>query len=138
MTTRNVLTVIGVLLGLQAIGIFVGAETITTQAFAALKPDATGIQIGTMLHQAMGVMCLMVAIILLFARNLEPAAGAKILMGASVGIALSAGHGFYNLLTTVVAPPLPLLVIMSALAVFGFVTAMKTKGGSTEGGTENA
>ena len=124
MTTKNVLTVIGVLLGLQAIGIFVGAETITTQAFAALKPDATGIQIGTMLHQAMGVMCLMVAIILLFARNLEPAAGAKILMGASVGIALSTGHGFYNLLTTVVAPPLPLLVIMSALAVFGFVTAM--------------
>ena len=110
----------------------VGAETITTQAFAALKPDATGIQIGTMLHQAMGVMCLMVAIILLFARNLEPAAGAKVLMGASIGIALSTGHGFYNMLTTVVAPPLPLLVIMSVLAVGGFVTAMKTKGDSTE------
>jgi len=132
MTTKNVLTVIGVLLGLQAVGIFVGAETITTQAFAALKPDATGIQIGTMLHQAMGVMCLMVAIILFFARGLEPAAGAKILMGASIGIALTAGHGFYNMFATPVAPPLPLLVMMSVLAVVGLVTATKAKGGSPE------
>ena len=138
MTIKNVLTAIGAILGLQAIGIFVGAETITTEAFAALKPDATGIQIGTMLHQAMAVMCLMVAIILLFARNLEPAAGAKVLMGAAVGITLSTAHGFYNMLTTVVAPPLPLLLIMSALAVVGFVTATKAKGDTTEGSTEGA
>jgi hypothetical protein len=125
MTIKNVLTVFGAILGLQAIGIFVGAEAITVEAFAALKPDATGIQIGTMLHQAMAVMCLMVAIILLVARNIEPAAGSKVLLGASIGIALSTAHGFYNMLTTVVAPPLPLLVIMSVLAVVGFATAMK-------------
>jgi len=124
--------VIGALLGLQAIGIFVGAESITKEAFAALEPNDTGIQIGAMLHEAMGVMCLMVAIILLVARNLEPAAGAKVLLGASIGIALSTAHGFYNLLTTVVAPPLPLLIFMGVLAMVGFVTVMKTKGASTE------
>ena len=138
MSTKNVLTVIGTILGLQAIGIFVGAEAITTQAFAALKPDAVGIQIGAMLHQAMAVMCLMVAVILLFARDLEPAAGAKVLMGASVGITLSTVHGFYNMFTTVVAPPLPILVIMGALALVGFMTAMKATGDKTEGGTEDA
>jgi len=138
MTTKNVLTVIGLLLGLQGIGIFVGGEAISTQAFAALNPDATGIQIGAMLHEAMGVMCLMVALILFFARDLEPAAGGKVLMGASIGIALTTAHGFYNMFTTVVAPPLPLLVMMSVLALVGLVTALKTQGGNAEGSAENA
>ena len=106
MITRRAM---GANMGLQAIGIFVGAESITTEAFAALEPDAKGIQIGTMLHQAMAVMCL---------------------MGASVGIVLSAGHGFYNMFTTIVAPPLPILLIMCALAVLGFVTAIKARGTS--------
>ena len=125
MNTRNVLTAMGAIMGLQAIAIFAGAEQITTEAFAAFSPDATGIQIGTMLHEAMAVMCLMVAVILLFSRNLDPPAGAKVLMGASVGIGISAVHGFYNMFTTVVAPPLPILVIMTALMVVGLVTAMK-------------
>ena len=130
MNTKNVLTIIGGLFGLQAIGIFVGAESITMEAFAALKPDAVGVQIGTMLHQAMAVLCMSVAIILLFARNLESAAASKVLMGASIGIVLSVGHGFFNLLTTVVAPPMPVLILMSALGALGIVTAIKAKGES--------
>ena len=132
MTTKNVLTAIGVLLGLQGIGIFVGAEAITTEAFAVWKPDATGVKIGTMLHQAMGATCIMVAVILFFARDLKPADGAKVLTGAAIGIALTTGHGFYNMFTTDVQPPLPLLIFMSVLAVVAFVTANKAKGGSTE------
>ena len=131
MNTKTVLTAIGALLALQGIGIFVGAEAITTEAFAVWKPDATGIKIGTMLHQAMGATCLMVAVILLFARDLKPADGAKVLTGAAIGIAVTTAHGFYNMLSTEVQPPLPLLLFMSALAVVAFVTAMKAKGGST-------
>lgn len=130
MNTKNILTVIAVLLGLQGIGIFVGAETITGEAFAVWKPDATGIKIGTMLHQAMGATCLMVSVILFFARNLNPADGAKILTGAAIGLLVTTGHGFYNMLTTEVQPPLPLLLMMSALTVVAFVTAMKEKGDS--------
>ena len=133
MTTKNVLTAIGVLLGLQGIGIFVGAETITTQAFAVWQPDATGIKIGTMVHQAMATIWLMVAIILLSARTLNPVDGAKILTGAAIGLAITTGHGFYSMFSTEVAPPLPLLLLMSALTVVAFVTAMREKGGSTEG-----
>jgi len=132
MTTKTVLTAIGVLLGLQGIGIFVGAEAITTEAFAVWKPDATGVKIGTMLHQAMGATCIMVAVILFFARDLKPADGAKVLTGAAIGIALTTGHGFYNMFTTEVQPPLPLLIFMSVLAVVAFVTANKAKAGSTE------
>ena len=128
MTTKNILTLMGVVVGLQGVGIFVGAESITAEAFAAMKPDAVAIQIGAMLHEAMGVMMLMVGIILLSARNLEPAAGAQVLMGASIGIALTVGQGFYHMFTTVVAPPLPVLLLTSAMAVLGLVTAMKARG----------
>ena len=128
MNTKNILTLMGAIVGLQGVGIFVGAESITTEAFAAMKPDAVGIQIGAMLHEAMGVMMLMVGIILLFARSLEPAAGARVLMGASIGIMLTVGQGFYHMFTTVVAPPLPVLLLTSAMAVLGFVTAIKAKG----------
>ena len=132
MNTKNILTVIGVLLGLQGIGLFAGAESITGQAFAVWKPDPTGIKIGTMLHQAMGVTCLMVSIILLFARDLAPADGAKVLMGAAIGIGVTTLHGFYNMFTTEVQPPLPLLIMMGILAVVAMVTARKEKGGLPE------
>jgi len=132
MNTKNVLTAIGVLLGLQGIGIFVGAEAITTQAFAVWQPDATGIKIGTMMHQAMAGLCIMVAIILFFARNLNPIDGAKILTGAAIGLTITTGHGFYNMFTTEVEPPLPLLVFMTVLTVVAFITARKTTNGDTE------
>ena len=127
MNTKNVLTIMGGIFGLQAIGIFVGAESISKEAFAALNPDATGIQISTMLHQAMAMVCLTVALILLFARSLEPADASKVLMAGSIGILLTVAHGFYNMFTTVVQPPLPLLIIMVVLGLLGVVTAMKAK-----------
>jgi len=126
-TTKNVLTVIGVLLGLQGIGIFIGAETITAQAFAVWQPDATGIKIGAMLHEAMGVTCLMVAIILLAARDLNPLDGAKVLNAAAIGLTITTAHGFYNMFSTEVQPPLPLLLLMTVLTIVAFVTAMKAK-----------
>ncbi len=127
MTTKTVLTLIGAILGLQSIGIYFGAEAITKEAFASLNPDATGIAIGTMLHQVLAVVNLMVASILLFARDLEPPAGAKVLTGMSVGLLLTVAQGVYHMLATEVAPPIPLLVIMSVLMVLGFVTAAKAK-----------
>jgi len=127
MTTKKMLTVIATLLGLQGIGIFVGAETITNQAFAVWAPDATGVKIGTMLHQAMATLCLMVAVILMAARNLSPIDGAKILNAAAIGLVITTGHGFYNMLTTEVEPPLPLLILMSILTVVAFVTASKAQ-----------
>ena len=132
MTTKNVLTVIGVLLGLQGIGIFVGAEQITNDAFAVWAPGEVAIKIGTMLHQAMGTMCMMVAVVLFAARGLNPVDGAKILTAAAIGLLISTGHGFYNMFTTEVQPPLPLLLMMTALTVVAFVTAAKDKGTAAE------
>ncbi|MEC8024491.1 MAG: hypothetical protein VX223_11190 [Myxococcota bacterium] len=127
MTTKNVLTVFGAIMGLQAIGLFFGAEAISTEAFAALNPTETGIRIGTIMHQVAGVTSLTVALILLSSRSLAPAAGAKVLFGASVGLVFILVHGFYNLAATETKPPVPLLVIMSILAILGFITASKAQ-----------
>ncbi len=132
MTTQKVLSAIGILLGLQGVGLFLGAETITTEAFAVWKPTQTGIKIGTMMHQAMAGICIMVAIILFSARDLNPLDGAKVLNGAAVGLLVTTGHGFYNMLTTDVEPPLPLLLLMSVLTVVAFVTAAKAKNSEAE------
>ena len=132
MTTKNVLTFIGVLLGLQGIGIFVGAEQITNDAFAVWAPGVVGIKIGTMLHQAMATTCMMVAVILFAARDLNPVDGAKILTAAAIGLAITTGHGFYNMFTTEVQAPLPLLLLMTVLTVVAFVTAAKEKNAGAE------
>ena len=133
MNTKNMLTVIGVLLSLQGIGIFVGAEGISKEAFAVWEPDDTGIKIATMLHQAMGLTCLMVGIILLSARDLKPVDGAKVLTAAAIGLAVTTGHGFYNMFSTEVQPPLPLLILMALLTLAAFATAMKAKNGGDAG-----
>ena len=127
MTTKNILTLIGVLMGLQAIGLFVGSEAISTKAFEALEPDATGIAIGALMHEVLATLNLLVAFVLLACRNLEPAAGAKVLMGVSSGLVVVLGHGFYNFFATETQPPLPLLVLMTVLMTLGFITANKAK-----------
>jgi hypothetical protein len=131
MNTKNILTLLGAILGLQGIGIFLGAEAISTEAFAALSPDATGIRIGTIMHEVVAVVNLMVAAILLCSRNLEPAAGAKVLLGASIGLLLTLSHAFYNLFATDVKPPIPLLAIMTVVMLLAFITARKA--GDTAG-----
>ena len=40
---------------------------------------------------------------------------------------MTTGHGFYNMFTTEVEPPLPLLLLMTALTVVALVTANKAK-----------
>ena len=127
MTTKNILTLIGTLMAMQAIGIFFGAEAITTEAFAALNPTETGIAIGTKMHEVMAVMNLNIALILLLSRDLPPAHGAKVLFAACVGLALVLAHGFYNLFATDSKPPIPLLALMTVLMVVGFITANKAK-----------
>ena len=64
--------------------------------------------------------------------GLLPVDGAKVLMGAAIGIGLTTAHGFYNMFSTDVQPPLPLLLLMSALAVVAIVTSMKAKSGATD------
>ena len=127
MTTKNMLTVFGVIMGLQAIGLFFGAEAITTEAFATLNPSEIGISIGTKMHEVVGVTSLSVALILLSARNLAPAAGAQVLFGASTGLVFILAHGLYNLFATEAKPPIPLLVMMSVLMVLGFITASRAQ-----------
>ncbi len=125
MNVKNILTAMGAILGLQSIGLFFGAEAISTEAFASMNPDETGIAIGAKMHEVVAVINLMVAIILLSARNIEPAAGAKVLMGASIGLLITLAHGFYNLFATDSKPPIPLLAIMTILMILGFVAAKK-------------
>jgi hypothetical protein len=125
MNPKKILTLIGLVLGMQSIAIFLGAEAIATEAFASLSPDATGIEIGATMHRVLAALNMMVAIIVLSARNLEQSAAAKVLMGVSIGLLLPLGHGLYNLLATETKPPLPVLGVLAVLMVLGFVAARK-------------
>ena len=86
-----------------------------------------------MVYQVMGVLCLTVALILFFARGLNPLDGAKILTAGTVGLAVTTGHGFYNMFSTEVQPPLPLLILMALLTLAAFATAMKAKNDGADG-----
>ena len=125
MNTKNMLTIIGAIMSVQGIGLFLGAEAISAEAFAALNPDPTGVAIGAIMHEVLGVVNLMVGLILLFSRGVEPAAGAKVLMGTSLGLFLTLGHGYYNLFATESKPPLPILAIMTVMMILAFITSRK-------------
>ena len=125
MNTKNILTVFGVVLLLQGMLLFFGAQMISTEAFAALNPTDTGIQIGTKMHEVVGITNINIALILLFSRGLPSAAGAKVLMGASTGLALIVAHGYYNLFATQSKPPIPLMVVMTILTIVGFITSFR-------------
>jgi hypothetical protein len=81
------------------------------------------------MHQVVAVVNMMVTCILLFARDLEPAAAARVLMGLSLGLLLTLAHGVYSMVATEVSPPLPVLIIMTALMLLAFVTANKVGSG---------
>ena len=66
------------------------------------------------------------------ARDLNPVDSAKILSAAAIGLVITTGHGFYNMFTTEVEPPLPLLLLMTVLTVVAFVTAAKAKAAGAE------
>ena len=129
MNARNILTLVGVVLGLQGIAFVTMGAEITAEAFAAMAPGDTALAVGMMMHEVLGMMSLMVASILLFSRNLEPSAGARVLMGTGVGLGLVLLHAVYNLLETNAKPPIPVLVVMDVLMALSFVTA-KTEAGS--------
>ena len=112
-------------MGLQALGLFFGAEAISTEAFAALNPDATGIAIGALMHEVLAVLNMTVAIILLSARDLPEAGAAKVLMGTAVGLFITLAHGYYNLMATETKPPLPILILMTVLMALAVVTSRK-------------
>jgi len=128
MNTKNILTLVGAVMLLQGIGFIAMAAEITAEAFAAMEPDATALGVGMIMHEVLGVMCLVIALILLFSRNLEPAAGAKVLMGAGLGIGLVLIHAVYNMLETKADPPVPVLVVMAILMVLSLMTAKKASG----------
>ena len=125
MNPKNILTIIGAVMGLQSIGIFFGADAISEMAFKPLNADATGLAIGSIMHKVLATSTMMVAVVILSARNLEPAAGAKVLMGVGAGLTFILARGYYDLLATETKPPVPLLLIMTTLMILAFVTSQK-------------
>lgn len=63
------LSIIGGLLALQGIGFFLGAEQITSQAFAGIELSKQALDVGTAMHQALASVALGVGIMVLLLRN---------------------------------------------------------------------
>jgi len=120
LTTKNILTVIGAISLIQGIGFLFAAEAITNGAFLNLnKGDA--LRVGTLMHEILAGSIIAIAIVILFARNLEVSAANKILNGIGVGYLVIFAVALKHLLGGEVQPPLPslvLILVMSTLALF--------------------
>ena len=124
LTTKNVLTLIGAICLLEGIGFFIGAEAITKGAFLNLN-QGHALRVGTLMHEALAGSMMALAIVILFARNLEVSAASKILNGVGFGFVVFFAVAMKHLLGGEVQPPIPALVLMVVLAILAFITANK-------------
>lgn len=125
MNTKNVLTALGLLCILQCIAIFMGAADIMETGFTSIEMNDTAMTVGIIMHEAMAASFFMLAMILLFCRDLEPAAGAKVLTGYAVGTVGLLAMATHHLMNSPADPPMPLLVLNAVLIIVAFVTAKK-------------
>lgn len=124
MNTKTAATIIGGVYLAQAIGIFFGAATITATSFSAAADNETALFIGTMMHEALAGMAFGTAVIMLSIRNMETGT-APIFRGFAVGSLGIIGVATYHWSTQPVEPPLPLLVIMTGLAIYSWLVASR-------------
>jgi|TARA_B110000503_G_scaffold140328_1_gene230903 hypothetical protein len=122
---KNVLTLFGVITLIEGVGFYLGAEAITKGAFSADLLTEEGLIVGTLMHQALASAMLVIAVIVLFARNLEGASGAKVLMGVGVGNLIFLAGALIHQFTAPVTPPLPAMILMAVFALLAFYTANK-------------
>ena len=124
LTTKNVLTLIGAISLIEGIGFFFGAEAVTRGAFGKLN-QGDALRVGTLMHEALAGSMMAIAIVILFARNLEVSAASKILNGIGFGYIVFFAVAMKHLLGGEVQPPVPALVLMVVLALLAFYTANK-------------
>lgn len=124
LSTKNVLTLIGVISLLQGIGFFFGAEAITKGAFLKLN-QGDALRVGTLMHEALSGLMMSMGIIILFARNLEFSAASKILNGIGFGYIVLFSIALKHTKGGEVQPPLPALVLLVVLAFLAFYSANK-------------
>ena len=124
LTTKNVLTLIGAISLIEGIGFFFGAEAVTKGAFATLN-QGDALRVGTLMHEALAGLMMALAIIILFARNLETSAAKKILNGIGFGYLVFFAVAMKHFLGGEVNPPVPALVLLVVLGALAFITANK-------------
>ncbi|MEY2925070.1 MAG: hypothetical protein RLZZ337_1618 [Bacteroidota bacterium] len=113
------LSIIGGLLVLQGIGFFLGAEQITSQAFAGIELSQQALNVGTAMHQALASVAFGVGIMVLLLRNSSGGFAINLFKGiiAMSGIVLL--QAFYAMIQWPgLQPPIP------ALVLFGFFIAL--------------
>ena len=124
MNTKTAATIIGGVFLAQAIGIFFGAADITNMAFADAAGNDTALMVGTLMHQALAGLTFGTAVIMLSVRQMESGA-APIFRGFAVGSLGIIGVACFHWATQPVEPPLLLLVIMGALAVYAWMVSSR-------------
>jgi len=132
-TPKLTFTIIAAWTTLQGIALFVLAPTVTIQAFDMSLMTPEGIEVGTIMHQALGSMCAGMGIIFFFCRNLDGRAARNILLGTGIGLlVILASISNHMFLVDGVHPPPPAFVMQVVLVVLAFVTSIAPLGNSDD------
>ncbi len=123
MKTNLSLSIIGGLLTLQGIGFFLGAEQITSQAFAGSELSEQALNVGTAMHQALASVALGVGIMVLLLRNSSGDFAVNLFKGIiamSVVVLLQAFVAMAQWPGT--QPPIPALILFGLFIVLSVLS----------------
>jgi len=126
MKTNLSLSIIGGLLTLQGIGFFLGAEQITSQAFAGIELSKQALDVGTAMHQALGSVALGVGIMVLLLRNSSGDFAVNLFKGIiamSVVVLLQAFNAMAQ--WPGLQPPIPALVLFGLFIALSVISMRK-------------
>lgn len=125
MNSKNVITLIGMLNVLQGIAFYFGAEMLTMQSFPEELLEGGGLAVGIQMHWPLAVAFIVLGIIILSTRNLEPNAAKKVLNYIGIAYLFFLINGLMQHFTTSTNVPMPAIGLIALIAILSFATANK-------------
>ena len=128
MSPQLVLTIIGAINILMGIAIYAGAESIVTGgAFSDYLINDASIKVGTYMHEAVASSMIAFGCVAILSRDMEDASAKKLLFAIGVAYVINLASVLLHIMNPEVHPPIPAVIIISALTGLAFYTSKISK-----------
>ena len=125
MTPKIVLVTIGILMTLQAIGLYLGAGSIEEYT----NPTEAILAMGSRLNETIGVMTLLVGVLSLASFNIDSNSAKKVVFGTGIAMAVCCAFSVERHVNQVWngegGPPLLIPIVFGLLALWSFYVSLK-------------